>query len=157
MNVFKNLLLVIIVISFSLSSFNCESNSTNPEENIPANVPADVVGNWEASNYLISNNSNPTDLVDLVQEGYNLLLSIQANGAYSSTLTFPGIPDDTETGTATFLNNSVTINPSDDDPFTMAYQLADTILTFVDPNSTFDFDDDGMDEAATETIILIRQ
>ena len=148
----------LLIISFCFILVNCESTSTDPKENIPANIPAEVVGNWEASNYLISNNANPTDLVDLIFEGYNLYLSLQTNGTYSSTLTFPNEPDDTETGTATFLNNTVTINPSNDDPFTMTYQLVtDSILTFIDPNSTFDFDEDGMDEAATETIILVKQ
>jgi hypothetical protein len=158
MKFIKNLILVIIAISFGLSSINCESSSTDPKENIPANVPAEVVGNWEASGYIISNNANPTDFVELISEGYNLYLSIQSNGAYSSTLTYPNEPDNTETGTATFINNTVTIDPSDDDPFTMGYQVtADSILTFIDANSTFDFDDDGMDEAATETIILVKQ
>ena len=154
---FRGLFLVILGIGLSISLLNCESNSTKPTENILANVPAEVVGNWEAINYFISNNANAIEIVDLVQEGYNLYLSIQTNGAYSSTLTYPSEPDDTEIGTVTFLNNTVTINPTNDDPFTMAYQLTDTVLTFIDPNSTFDFDDDGMDEAATETIFLVKQ
>jgi len=146
----------ILLLSFSFILWNCDKNSTDPKENIPANVPADVVGNWDAASYIVSNNNNPAEIVDLIQEGYNLYLSIQANGNYSSTFSFPGFPDDTESGTATFINSTVTINPSDEDPFTMAYQLSDSILTFIDTNSTFDFDDDGTDEAATETIFFVR-
>ena len=157
MNRLNKFIPILLIISFSFILWNCAKNSTDPKENIPANVPAEVVGNWEARSYLVSNNANPLDLVDLIQEGYNLFLSIQANGNYSSTFSFPGIPNETESGTATFINSTVTINPSDDDPFTMAYQLSDSIITFIDTNSTFDFDDDGTDEAATESIILVRQ
>jgi len=151
-----NRFIPILLLSFCFILWNCEKNSTDPKENIPANVPADVVGNWDAASYIVSNNANPAEIVDLIQEGYNLFLTIQANGNYSSTFSFPGIPNETESGTATFINSTVTINPTDDDPFTMAYQLSDSILTFIDANSTFDFDDDGTDEAATETIFFVR-
>jgi len=156
MNRLNRFIPIFLLLSFSFFLFNCESNSTDPKENIPANVPADVVGNWDAASYIVSNNANPAEIVDLIQEGYNLFLTIQANGNYSSTFSFPGIPNETESGTATFINSTVTINPTDDDPFTMAYQLSDSILTFIDANSTFDFDDDGTDEAATETIFFVR-
>jgi hypothetical protein len=66
-------------------------------------------------------------------------------------------PDETESGTLNFVNNTVTVDPPGEDPFIMAYQLTDTLVTLVDPNSTFDFDDDETDETATETIVMVRQ
>jgi len=157
MNRFRGKLVVIFGLCLSMVLLNCESNSTNPTENIDANVPAGAVGNWDAGFYVITNTSNPVEQVDLIQEGLNLSLTIQANGNYSSTLTFPSDPSETETGRLTFVNNIVTVDPSDDDPFPMTYVLTDSILTLVDSNSSFDFDDDGMDEPASETIILVRQ
>ena len=147
---------ILILLSFCFFLFNCESNSTDPKENIIPDVPAEVIGDWEAIQYILSNNANPTDIVDLISEGFNLYLTIQSNGSYTSTFTFPGVPDETETGTAVFTNNTVTINPPDEDPFTMAYQVTDSTLAFVNANSSFDFDDDGTDEPATETIVLVK-
>lgn len=157
MNRFKGKLVVFLGLILSMILVNCESNSTNPTENIDANVPAGAVGDWDAGSYIITNTANPVEQVDLIQEGINLYLTIQSNGNYSSTLTFPVDPTETETGRLTFVNNVVTVDPSDDDPFPMTYVLIDSILTLVDANSSFDFDDDGMDEPASETIILVRQ
>ena len=107
--------------------------------------------------YLVSNNANASEIVDLVQEGFGLLLSIQSNGSYTSVFSIPNMSNETESGTLTFINNTVTVNPPGEVPFIMAYQVTDTLLTLVDPNSSFDFDDDGMDEDATETILMVRQ
>ena len=156
---FKSYRLYIFVFILSLLLVNCEKNSTDPKENniVPANVPSEVVGSWDAVSYLVSNNDNASDIVDLVQEGFGLLLTIQSNGSYTSIFSIPNMNDETESGTLTFINNTVTIDPPGEDPFIMAYQVTDTLLTLVDPNSSYDFDDDGMDEDATETIILVKQ
>ena len=156
MNRLSRFIPVFILLSFCFFLFNCESNSTDPKEKIVPDAPAEVVGNWQAIHFMVSNNANPTEIVDLISEGFNLYLTIQSNGTYTSTFTFPGVPDETETGTAVFTANTVTIDTPDEDPFTMAYQVTDSSLTFVDSNSSFDFDDDGMDEPATETILLMR-
>lgn len=136
---------------------NCDEKSTDPNKVIGGNVPDSLIGNWGASNYIFTNTANPLEQVDIIQLGITLLLNIQSNGTYTSTMTFPNDPPETETGTVNFQNNIVTVNPPGDDPFAMTYVLVDSILTFMRTDSEFDFDDDGTDEPATETIIFVKQ
>lgn len=148
----------IMIVFIGLMLVNCDSNSTDPKDVVQLNVPDNVVGTWDALSYLIVNNADTSEYVELVQLGYGLSITFQSYGSYSSTLTSPTDPDYTETGNINFVSNTVTVDPSTDDPFIMTYVIVDdTLLTFIDPNSTFDFDDDNIDEDVTETIVLLKQ
>ena len=92
------------------------------------------------------------------QDGW-FTLTINADGTWSEEGFFPGDPPKTESGNGTYvIQGSNIILTEDDDPetFTWGFVLSGNTLTLTSSDETFDFDDDGVEEAATLEMILTR-
>ena len=148
----KNLIIFIsILITFCFFNFNCEE-STKPKEE--SNVPAELVGAWSANQFLMTNNADTREHVDLIQLGITFLLTIQSNENYSSTLNIPLQSPIIESGIFSVQNNQMIISPDNDNAYTMGYSVSNNVLSLIDPNSEFDSNDDGIELPCTAQIIL---
>ena len=117
----------------------------------------DLVGTWNATVMVFTNTADNTQTFDAIAEGASLTLTIASDGRYTFDIDFPGEGPETDTGTFTLSGSNITItsdNPQDPAE-TMGYTLSGNTLTLLG-DDTFDFDEDGTDEAATMRIVLTR-
>ena len=126
----------------------------------PGNVSEDdLAGVWTATQFLLTSTADPSVTVDMIALGGTFALTINADGTYSETGVFPGNPPEVESGTGTYvIQGSNLILTEDDDPlpFTVAFVLSGNTLTLTSTDETFDFDDNGVEEAATLDMVLTR-
>jgi hypothetical protein len=145
--------LLSFLITIALLTLDCSKNSTEPE-NGDSNFPAELVGDWRATQFIMTNKANPTEQADLIQFGISYSLAIQSNGNYTSTLAIPGEGSMIESGSSSVQGDQITVDPSNDDSYTKTYAISGNTLTVIDDDSEFDFDDDGIEESANLTIVL---
>lgn len=126
-------------------------------------------GAWRATEFSIADQADPTVRLDLVVLGGSMTLSITPSGAFAGTAVVPGVLYD-QPGFVTIPLTGL-VRPIDAHkmridfvpevpPFFIAFAPAFTLdertLTFVDPDTRFDFDGDGLTEPATTTASLTR-
>jgi len=144
----------IIMLAIVIFTFNCKSDSTK-SENDDNNVPAELIATWIASQFIMINNSNPSEQVDIIQLGISLSMVIDSDGHYTSTMLIPDDPSITETGTLDVQGNQMIFDPDGvHAPYSITFTLSGDTLTGINDDSEFDFDDDGTEETATSTIVL---
>lgn len=126
----------------------CSDDPTGPKELKP------LVGVWEARELVMTNQANPSVVVDLIEQGATFVLSILANGQYSASLTFLG-QGTAEMGTVQVSGNNVTITPTQPEgpPLVATWGFAGERLV-LDGESVFDFNLDGTPEASFAHIVL---
>jgi len=131
----------------------CDKNSTgNDDEKTPPF--AEFVTEWNASEFVMSSNSNPSVKEDLVKLGISFYMVIDEDKNYNTVLTIPGDPRIIETGTVTVEGNKMYVKPHDEDGYVMTYTLTGNTLTLVFPEDEFDFNDTGIAVSVTRTIVL---
>lgn len=135
--------------------FSCESNSTEPKSS-QGNVPQEMVGTWHAAQYIMTDKSNPLNQVDLISFGLQVTLIIQNSGHYQSNMIIPGDTTYVDTGMLSLSGTQLTVDSDSEAPTTMTCEMSGNHMTLTDPNSEFDFNDDGTDEPATATVVLIK-
>lgn len=111
-----------------------------------------LVGTWISSAHQVTNNANTSQQVNLYAAGVRLTLEIDEDGNYIHTWTDSG-GTEIDSGTLTADGSTLTVN-SGTETFDVSYLVVAGILTITDANSSWDFDDDGTGESATEIIVL---
>ncbi len=133
------------------------NDSTDPD---PGNVSQDdLAGVWTATQFLLTSTDDPAMSVDMIALGATFTLTINADGTYSEAGLFPGNPPEVENGSGTYViqgTNIILTETDDPEPFTVAFVLSGNTLTLTSTDETFDFDDDGVEDAATLEMILTR-
>ncbi|MGM0668792.1 MAG: hypothetical protein ACQET1_03685 [Gemmatimonadota bacterium] len=115
------------------------------------------MGVWEATELRMTNQANPSQSVDLIEEGATFTLSILSDGRYSASLTIFG-QGSTELGVVRVSGNNITIEPTTPEgpPLvaTWSFQGQNLVL---DGESEFDFNRDGIPEASIAHIVFEPQ
>jgi len=121
---------------------------------------ADLVGNWDAERFQVTNAANPEVRVDLIALGATYFINIQPSGGYTSTLTFQGTAC-TELGTLSapgsrlvFQVETSTCAPPRTDSGTFE---VDGDMLVIEGETVFDFDLDGSSEDALLRATLDRR
>ena len=126
----------------------------------PGNVSEDdLAGVWTATQFLLTSTADPTVTVDMIALGGTFTLTINADGTYSEAGLFPGNPPEVENGSGTYViqgTNLILTEADDPVPFALAFVLSGNTLTLSSTDETFDFDGDGVEEAATLEMVLTR-
>ena len=133
----------------AIGNLGCSGDGTGLEKEFKP-----FVGKWRAQSMVLTNVANPTVIVDLVEEGATFTLSILATGQYSASLSALG-QTNTEVGMIEVSGNQITITPtSPAGPPLVATFAFDGDLLVLDGTSEFDFNLDGIAEAATAHLEL---
>jgi hypothetical protein len=116
---------------------------------------SDLVGTWTITT-LEFRALGGTARVDLIgDQGATATMTVESDGTFSLTITEQGLPPATDTGTITLgANEVVLVIGSDSSEGTIARD-GGTVTMVLDTGVEFDFDEDGLDEAATLRMVLV--
>jgi hypothetical protein len=121
---------------------------------------SDLAGTWRASRMEFVNAANPSTKVEVIALGATLTVQLSAGGAYTSTLTMPGEPAEVTTGTWSSSTDVFTLHWTEGGfigEMQFDWTLSASTLTLQGADSEFDFNDDGVGEAAKLNLVLVRQ
>lgn len=153
---------IAIFVALLLLGINCKDatdsdgdNNNNNTTTIP--TPSQLAGVWTASKAEFTDKANPSQKIDIIQQGGSVSLTVETNGHYTFNVNIPGEPPSTETGTIIRVNTQfITFDSANGGTHALAYTYSGTALTLMNENSYFDFNNDNIDEPATLYIILQR-
>lgn len=117
------------------------------------NALAALAGTWVTTNHYLTNPANTSQQVDLFAQGSRVTLVVESDGSFDITFT-DSEGSESDSGTLSVEGSTMTITPTGETPFTVSYLLVSGILTITDTNETWDFDDDGTEEAATAVMVF---
>ncbi len=141
------------LIMFSIALLTaCGDDSTDPNDS--NNFDA-FVGTWNCTEYKYISNANASLVYDfLVETGATITFRIESNGNYTASITLPGFPPQTFSGNLNSDENGDIELDSDPD---IQVTINNNTLTIVDPNESWDFDNDGTNEPATARQVYTKQ
>ncbi len=123
----------------------------------PVASPSEFVGDWLASSYVVTNIANTAETADLIVQGLTLSITFTET-TYSGTAAFTGEPTETFSGTYTISGNQLTLNETGKGtPELMTYTLSGNAMTLAGSDEEYDFDNDGVEDPATFTMLLAKQ
>jgi hypothetical protein len=117
-----------------------------------------LAGTWRATKAEYTSRSNSSLKVDIVAQGAVVTLMLESGGTFRLTITDPGLPGNTLTGTWSASRDVLTIvqsGQSGQTQFDMA--LSGATLTLTDGHVLFDINDDGVGEECALDMTLTRQ
>ena len=116
-----------------------------------------LVGSWSATSMTVTNDANPSQSADLIEEGASFTINVQPSGQYTASLTFLGFPS-TEIGFLRVEGNEIVFTREFPSAETSRaeFVLSGNQITLRGPTE-FDFNGDSSGEAATLESVLIRQ
>ncbi len=116
---------------------------------------ADLVGTWNATQFVLTNQSNASQSFDLIQNGGSFTITVAANGTFTGQQSLLGFVD-AFAGTVTISGNVLTLTDSEDptDVTEIVASLSGNTLTLTSSDLAFDFDFDDVDEAADLLAVL---
>ena len=119
---------------------------------------SDIAGTWTATRAFFSRAADgPAVEVEIVGQGGTATLVIQTNGRFTFTTTLPGEAPDVTTGQLGF-DEDLLVVMYDDEPDDFSFfgiQFSGNNLS-INGQGTYDFDDDGSEEAAVIELDLVR-
>lgn len=129
-----------------------DSGGTGPGPE-PLPLPA-LVGTWRAIEIEIANRTDPAETIDLMALGAAATAKIESNRRVSFVGVFSGEME-ADTGTLTISGNSLVIDgDGSQGSQTLSCFLDSGVMTVTYPSDTYDFDDDGVEEDASLTIVF---
>ncbi|MCB0265916.1 MAG: hypothetical protein KDH95_21335 [Calditrichaeota bacterium] len=147
-SIFRMLFSLIVIALIAGCS---DDDSTNPDNS--GNL-GNLVGTWNATEFTYTSNANPSDQYDFLSTGVSVVFKVESDGDYTVTIGVPGFPAQSFSGNLNAdSNGDIEI---DDDP-DIQVTVTSTTLTIVDPNESWDFDEDGTDEPATLRQVYTKQ
>lgn len=119
---------------------------------------SDIAGNWQATSADFSRDADgPVLIVDIVDEGGSVSIVVQSDGDFTLTITEPSSGTDVSSGRVGFDEELLVISfddaPDDWEYYTLNVQ--DMTMRIQGPGE-YDFDGDGVDEAARITFEFVR-
>ena len=119
-------------------------------------TPADLVGQWVANAYTVTNVANTSQTANLFGMGLTLTITFTET-TYTGVAIFPGEPTEDFSGTYTISGQQLTLNETGQvEPDMMTYSLSGSILT-LNGDDEYDFDGDQVEDLATFVSVLVKQ
>jgi len=160
-------LLFVSILFLACGLSGCSSddggNGTGPD----LIVISDLAGAWNCTEFLATSTDNPEIQFELISLGGALSVTVQENGSFVGEVSFPD-PDTGQlvtlpiAGTFSLASQTrLTIDFAQEIPplledETLDFTLTGNTMQLHDEVTTFDFDFDGQDEAATFDATLVR-
>lgn len=154
----SRLLLVVTLTAVGLSLPSCGDLS----EFIKPITPAEISGEWRATDLVLTSADDPTVSFDAIAEGLSLFLRFSIDGEYQQIIQEPGQDDDVEVGTYEIVEDFILVEldsaPGDTTAFSYEFQTSKTAfsLTLLTDDLDYDFDGNGTEEPALVFAIVIR-
>lgn len=128
-----------------------DSGTTDPGDDGPSEVPAQLVGTWDAVHMVLgATGSDSTLTVDIIQNeqfSASFTMIIRSDASYEATLTVFGQPD-VESGSIDVTGSTITFRPQGGASADVTWTMSGERL-ILDGNTRFDFNRDGTPEDAT--------
>lgn len=124
----------------------------------PNDALAPLTGDWRADRFVVTNKANPSQAPELIRDlGAQFTLNIQPSGQYTALLVYQATPI-TEIGILEVSQGEIVFHISYPATETTRsrYILSGSHLT-LDGDTEFDFNADGIGDAATAHIELTQQ
>jgi hypothetical protein len=118
-------------------------------------VEDDLIGTWNATEFVFSNFEDPVTDFDVIAMGGDLSVVIRADGTYTLTLSQPLAEPEVIEGDWV-LNGDVLTLDEGVDAVAFEISLNGDTLTLHSEDVEFDFDDDGTDDPAQVDVTLVR-
>jgi hypothetical protein len=116
----------------------------------------DLVGTWNATEFVFSNFDDPVMDFDVIGEGGAVTIVIRADGTYTATFTFPESEPEVDNGTWELSGSVLTFDAGTADETDFDVSLSGNTLTiYSDDIGEFDFGDG--DEPAQLDATFVRQ
>ena len=154
-----------ILVAFGLVA--CSSDDSDNGADPPQIEIADLAGNWTCTLFLATNANNEQEQFELIAMGGSLTAAVAPDGSFVGEASIPdpdtGIPVVVPIGgtfalvsqTQLSIEFAVEIPPFLEND-TVEFALSGNTLTLHDEVTTFDFDFDGVEEAAILDVTLVR-
>lgn len=152
------LLLTLVAFVFPACS---DDDPTGPGSDTgPGGVTiSDLAGTWNATSFIFTPAAGGAG-VDLIGQGGSLEFEVQASGTVTITQTEPGGPTTSESGSIGFDTNDVDFLllqvDGDSEVVAFLFTLVGSTMTLFEADSPFDFDDNGSEDPASLTIVLVK-
>lgn len=144
-----------LVLALTLHVSGCGNDPIELVEEDPAVAP--FVGNWRATELVLTNESDPdADPLDVLENGGSFTINVQPSGTYTATLTFPALPPAVEIGDLTVIESSLVLHPNGGSPAVTEFTFDGPDRITLDGPTQFDFNLDGTPEDAQAHIVLER-
>jgi hypothetical protein len=155
-------------LPFALASLlvaACNDSQGPPDDTVTV---ADLVGTWQASSHVFTNNANSTVQFDLIANGGETRMTVLASGGARTWVTIgdcdagpnpPCLYYDEFDAALSISGDVLTVTPVEASREVARYELAlaGSTLTLIRPDATFDFTLQGGPEvSATQRIVLTR-
>jgi hypothetical protein len=125
-------------------------------------TPAEISGEWHATDLVLTSATDPTVSFDAIAEGLSLFLRFSIDGEYQQIIQETGQDDDVEVGSYEIVDDFILVEldsaPGDTTHFSYEFQTSKTAfsLTLLTDDLDYDFNGDGTDEPALVFAIVIR-
>lgn len=125
-------------------------------------TPAEISGEWRATDLVLTNAEDPTESFDAIDEGLSLFLRFSIDGEYQQIVQEPGEEDDVEVGIYEIVDDFILVElasaPGDTTYFAYEFQTSKTAfsLTLLSDDFSYDFGGDGTEDPALLFAIVIR-
>jgi len=118
-------------------------------------VEEDVIGTWNATEFVFSNFEDPVTDFDVIAMGGDLSIVIRADGTYTLTLSMPFAEPEVIEGEWVLDGDVLTLDEGVD---AVAFEISldGNTLTLHTEDVEFDFDEDGTDDPAQLDVTLVR-
>ena len=135
---------------------SCSDDFVSGADSTPEEVVDALVGTWNATSFVFTNKANSSETFDLLADGGSFSITFTATGGFSGSSTFEGA---TDTFSGTYIvqgTNLMLTDGQSNDVESFAFTVSGNTLTLVFEDVEFDFDNDGVDEPATVTLVFQR-
>ena len=115
-------------------------------------------GTWDATKLEFTNVANTSQKVDVIAAGAPFVIVLESNGTYQATIVIPGQPADNTTGTWSVSSQVFTLRETGVSfDLQFSWSLSGNTITISGADTEFDFNDDGTDEPAKVSAVLVRR
>ena len=153
MKIYNLIFLGLIVASV----ISCDKNSVEPE---PAVTINDIVGSWNATSYVLTNNSNSSEVIDLIANGGELRFTMLDGGGVRTWITVGSFSDEWDSQAKLTNSSTLVLTPVEAarGVNTFEFVLENNTLDLTNYNDSFDFTLTGATEVpATSVVIFVRK
>jgi hypothetical protein len=120
-------------------------------------VVEDLIGTWNATEFVFSNFEDPVTDVDVIDLGGEVTIIIRADNTYTVQLELPGAEPEEVDGEWVLNGDVLTFDEGTADETVFNISLSGTTLTIHTEDLEFDFDEDGTDEPAQLDATFVKQ
>ncbi|MDE3152453.1 MAG: lipocalin family protein [Gemmatimonadota bacterium] len=141
--------LALVVLGTTLAACHGSSPSS-------PNPPA-LLGTWHVTKMQFVSSTNPDTAYDYIANGATITVAFTADFRYATTIQMPGHLNEVNTGTWAESGGVLTLTPTGSSA-SLHFAMASSggTLTLVAADADYDFNNDGVAEPATLTMVLVR-